>query len=93
MVDYWIAHYFRRPEYLVIDGKPVVIVFTPHELRKDMGSDAVRAALSDASGRAPRGCRGSSSWGGAGEPGGLVALVARGLRCGHGLHLSARGHA
>src|SRR6185295_6629960 len=45
MTDYWLANYFRQPDYLTIDGKPVVIVFTPRELRRDMGTDAVRAAF------------------------------------------------
>jgi hypothetical protein len=45
MTDYRIAKYFRQPDYLAIDGKPVVIVFTPRELRRDMGTDAVRTAF------------------------------------------------
>jgi hypothetical protein len=45
MTDYWVANYLRQPDYLTIDGRPVVIVFTPRGLRKDMGTDAVRAAF------------------------------------------------
>ena len=45
VVDFWIARYFRQPEYLTVDGKPVVIIFTPRQLRADMGSEAVAAAL------------------------------------------------
>jgi hypothetical protein len=45
MLDYWIARYFRAPEYLTVDGKPVVIVFTPRQLRADLGTDGVRDAL------------------------------------------------
>jgi hypothetical protein len=45
MTDYWIAQYFREPDYLTVDGKPVVIVFTPRTLREDMGTDAVRAGF------------------------------------------------
>jgi hypothetical protein len=45
LVDFWIAQYFQRPEYLTLDGKPVVIVFSPRRLREDMGSDGVRAAI------------------------------------------------
>jgi hypothetical protein len=45
LADHWIAHYFRRPEYLLLDGKPLVIVFSPRRLREDMGSDGVRAAF------------------------------------------------
>jgi hypothetical protein len=33
MVDYWIANYFKDPQYLKIQGKPVVIVFSPEKLR------------------------------------------------------------
>ena len=45
MTDYWIAQYFHRPEYLAIDGKPVVIVFSPRRLRADLGTEGVRRAL------------------------------------------------
>lgn len=42
---YWLAHYFRRPDYYTIDGKPVVIIFTPYRFRADMGSAAVRRSF------------------------------------------------
>ena len=45
LVDFWIANYFRRPEYLTLHGKPVVIIFEPRLLRADMGSQAVTVAL------------------------------------------------
>jgi hypothetical protein len=45
VTDHWIAHYFRRPEYFTVDGKPVVIVFEPRLLRKDIGSEAVTRSL------------------------------------------------
>ncbi len=45
VVRYWIENYFRRPEYYTIEGKPVVIIFTPHRFRADMGSEAVRRAF------------------------------------------------
>ncbi len=45
VVDYWIVQYFRRSEYFTIDGKPVVIIFSPDLLRKDMGTAAVGAAI------------------------------------------------
>lgn len=42
---HWIEHYFRRPEHLQIDGKPVMIIFSPYRLRADMGSEAVKRAF------------------------------------------------
>ena len=45
VVDFWITHYFRQREYLTVDGKPLVIIFTPRQLRADMGSDAVSVAI------------------------------------------------
>lgn len=45
LTRYWIERYFHRPEYLRIDGKPVVIIFTPYQLRADMGSEGVRRAF------------------------------------------------
>jgi hypothetical protein len=45
VTKFWIENYFRRPEYFMIDRKPVVIIFAPGRLTEDMGSDAVRAAF------------------------------------------------
>jgi hypothetical protein len=42
---FWIEHYFRLPEYFTIDGKPVVIIFSPRRLTEDMGSEGVRKAF------------------------------------------------
>lgn len=44
---YWIEQYFHQPEYYTIDGKPVVIIFSTHRFRSDMGSQAVREAFDD----------------------------------------------
>jgi hypothetical protein len=45
VTDFWIAHYFRQPEYLTLDGKPVVIIFGPGQLREDLGPEGVRMAI------------------------------------------------
>ena len=45
LTRFWIEHYFKLPEYLTIDGKPVVIIFSPHRLREDLGSEGVRKAF------------------------------------------------
>lgn len=45
LTRFWIEHYFRLPEYFTVDGKPLVIIFSPHRLREDLGSDGVRRAL------------------------------------------------
>jgi hypothetical protein len=42
---YWIENYFRRPEHLTFDGKPVMIIFSPHRLTEDLGSDGVKRAF------------------------------------------------
>lgn len=42
---YWIENYFRRPEHLTVDGKPVMIIFSPHRLSDDLGHDHVKEAL------------------------------------------------
>jgi len=33
LVDFWLANHFKRPEYLRIDNKPVMFVFSPDVLR------------------------------------------------------------
>ena len=45
VTDYWIRHYFRRPEYLKIDSKPVVVIFNVHGPRRDMGVAAMARAI------------------------------------------------
>jgi hypothetical protein len=42
---YWIANYFRRPEHLSFEGKPITIIFSPHRLTEDLGSEGVRRAF------------------------------------------------
>ena len=42
---YWIENYFRRPEYLTVDGKPVMIIFSAHRLTEDLESAGVKKAF------------------------------------------------
>lgn len=42
---YWIENYFRRPEQLTVEGKPVIIIFSPHRLTEDLGATGVKPAL------------------------------------------------
>jgi len=42
---YWIENYFRRPEHLTFDGKPVVIIYLPERFTEDLGRDNVEPAL------------------------------------------------
>ncbi len=54
MVDYWIAHYFNQPEFLKIDGKPVIFIFSHQSFVKQAAQIGlpVAALLADAEGRA-----------------------------------------
>lgn len=45
VTQYWIDNYFKLPNYLKLDGKNVMVIFSPHRLTEDMGSDAVKAAF------------------------------------------------
>lgn len=47
VTQHWIENYFRQPGHLQIDGKPVMIIFTPERLREDMGSAAVRESFEE----------------------------------------------
>ncbi len=42
---HWIATYFRRPEHLLVDGKPVVIIFSAGRFTEDLGVNGVKPAL------------------------------------------------
>lgn len=52
MVDYWIKYYFPRDEFLKIDGRPVVFIFSQQQLRdnaKSFGTTTAELiALADA---------------------------------------------
>lgn len=45
MARFWIDQYFKRPNYLKVDGKPVVVMFSAHNPIRDMGLDQVRASF------------------------------------------------
>ncbi|BEH10157.1 MULTISPECIES: glycoside hydrolase family 99-like domain-containing protein [Geobacter] len=38
MVSYWINNYFNKKQYVTIDGKPVVFIFSPERLRDSASS-------------------------------------------------------
>lgn len=43
LARFWLEHYFRRPNYLRIEGKPAVFIFAPDNLTRDLGGpEAVR---------------------------------------------------
>jgi len=46
VTDYWIENYFRRDNYLRLDGKPVVFIFSPWHFTNDLdGSENVRRVM------------------------------------------------
>jgi len=42
---YWIDNYFRDPQYMRIDGKPVVSIWSPEGMERDMGPGGCRKLL------------------------------------------------
>jgi len=42
LTKFWIENYFRRPNYLRVDGKPVMIIFSPRRITEDMGHENVK---------------------------------------------------
>lgn len=42
---FWIDNYFKRPNYLTIEGKPVVVMFAPMNPLHDMGAEAVKQSF------------------------------------------------
>jgi len=45
VTNYWLKNYFKEPEYLKIDNKPVVIIFSPDRITKDMGVEKAKIAF------------------------------------------------
>lgn len=39
LVPYWIEQYFKKPEYLKIDGKPVFTIYRPEKFIADLGGE------------------------------------------------------
>ena len=48
VTNYWLDNYFARPDYYKVDGKPVVVIFSPNRLTEDMGVEGVKAAFDKA---------------------------------------------
>lgn len=49
LLPYWIETYFKRPDYLKIDGKPMLYIYRPEFLVDDLGGvEQVRSALDKA---------------------------------------------
>ncbi|MBM3860298.1 MAG: hypothetical protein FJ395_11685 [Verrucomicrobia bacterium] len=42
LTQYWIENYFKRPNYLTIDGKPAVVMFSSQNPARDMGTEKVK---------------------------------------------------
>ncbi|MEI7731149.1 MAG: glycoside hydrolase family 99-like domain-containing protein [Verrucomicrobiota bacterium] len=42
---YWITNYFKRPEHLTVEGKPVMIIFSEDRLASDLGVEGVKTAF------------------------------------------------
>jgi len=46
LLPFWIENYFRKPNYLVLDGKPLLYIYRPEILVRELGGeDKTRAAL------------------------------------------------
>lgn len=45
MTKFWIDNYFKKPNYLTIGGKPVIVMFSPHNPVRDMGAENVKASF------------------------------------------------
>ncbi len=42
---FWIDNYFKRDNYLKVDGRNVIVIFSPYNISSDMGNEAVRPAF------------------------------------------------
>ncbi len=43
LTKFWVENYFKRPNYLRVDGKPVMIIFSPRRITEDIGHENVKA--------------------------------------------------
>ena len=42
---YWIDNYFKRPEYYKLGGRPLVFMFAPQALQRDLGIEGAKACI------------------------------------------------
>lgn len=47
VTQFWIENYFRQPEHVTMDGKPVVFIFAPENLTHDLGGSEKARAVFD----------------------------------------------
>lgn len=45
VTQYWIDNYFKRPNYMKLNGKNVMVIFNPSGIIQDMGLDGAKAAI------------------------------------------------
>jgi hypothetical protein len=45
VVKFWIENYFKTPEYYRIDDKPVVMIWSPQNMNRDLGKDGCKRLL------------------------------------------------
>lgn len=45
VTQFWIDNYFREPGYYHVEGRPLVIIFSPDRIEQDMGAEAVSEAF------------------------------------------------
>jgi hypothetical protein len=46
LMPYWLQHYFSHPSYVKVDGRPVLFIWVPGNVTRDLGgSEKVRQAF------------------------------------------------
>jgi len=45
LLPFWVDTYFKRPNYLKVDGKPALMIYGPDRLIKDLGGEAQAQAV------------------------------------------------
>jgi len=80
VTHYWIENYFRKPEHMTVDGKPLLVLFAPQRLEEDLGVTEVRPTLDAMRAECVR----------AGLPG--LYIVACVGDAGHARHVAGQGY-
>jgi hypothetical protein len=89
--QYWIDNYFRRPDYYKVGGRPLVVMFAPDAMPRDLGIEGTRKCIELWHKMTREAGVGEVMIAGCGVPGNLDGLAAMGFDAASGYNWPSCG--